>query len=95
MNAEQKKRCAEIAQHYGEGSQLAILQEECAELIQAVSKIRRGAPKAYEHFIDELADVSIMIEQLTSYMDDDDKTTLYKKVNEKINRQLERINEGG
>ena len=95
MNAEQKKKCAKIAQYYGEGSQLFILQEECAELIQAVSKIRRGAPNAYDHFIEEIADVSIMIEQLTSYMDDDDKTTLYKKVNEKINRQLERISEVG
>lgn len=87
----QKADCAQIAHHYGEGSQLAILQEECAELIQAVSKIRRDAPNAYEHFIDEVADVSIMIEQLKSFMDDDEKTTLSKRINEKLRRQLERI----
>lgn len=94
MTALQKEQCAKIAQHYGEGPQLLILQEECAELIQAASKIRRDAPRAYEHFIDELADVSIMIQEMVSFMDDDERTKLHKKINEKINRQLERIVKG-
>lgn len=94
MTALQKEQCAKIAQHYGEGPQLLILQEECAELIQAASKIRRDAPGAYEHFIDELADVSIMIQEMVSFMDDDERTKLHKKINEKINRQLERIAKG-
>lgn len=95
MTVAQKEQCAKIAEHYGEGAQLDILQEECAELIQAVSKIRREIPNAYENFIDELADVSIMIEQMISFMDDDEKTTLYKKINEKLERQLRRISKGG
>lgn len=95
MTAIQKTRCAKIAEHYGEGAQLDILQEECAELIQAVSKIRRETPNAYDNFIDELADVSIMIEQMLSFMDDDEKTVLHKKINEKINRQIDRITKGG
>lgn len=94
MTIEQNKQCSKIAQHYGEGSQLAILQEECAELIQAVSKIRRDAPGAYEHFVDELADVSIMVQQMVSFMDSDELTAFYKKINEKLNRQLERIEKG-
>lgn len=31
-----------IANYYGEESQLSIAQEECAELIQAISKLRRA-----------------------------------------------------
>lgn len=88
----QRKNCTKIAAHYGEGSQMCILQEECAELIQAVSKIRRGISGAEEHFIEEIADVSIMIEQMISYMDDDTKTEYMKIVNGKLERQLRRIN---
>lgn len=95
MTALQKEQCAKIAQHYGEGPQLLILQEECAELIQAASKIRRDTPGAYDNFIDELADVSIMIEEMKSFMDDDEETELMKRINAKINRQLDRITKEG
>lgn len=91
MTGSQKKKCAAIMQHYGRGNQFDILQEECAELIQAVSKIRRGASGAEEHFIDELADVAIMIEQHVSDFDGDEMTEFYKKINEKLERQLGRI----
>lgn len=86
-----KQKCAKIAHHYGQESQLCILQEECAELIQAASKIRRDTPDAFDKYIDELADVSIMIEQMKVYMDDDELTTLSKRINEKLERQLERM----
>lgn len=94
MTGSQKKKCAEIMQHYGKGNQLDILQEECAELIQAVSKIRRGTPGADEHFMNELADAYIMIEQHISTFDDDEKTEFYKIINAKLSRQLQRISEG-
>lgn len=94
MTQSQKKNCAIIAEHYGQGQQLCILQEECAELIQSISKIRRELPNAYENFIDELADVSIMIEQMVSFMDDDEQTELLKRINNKLDRQLERIKRG-
>lgn len=91
LTALQKKRAAAIMYYYGRNNQLDILQEECAELIQAVSKIRRGTPGAEEHFIDEMADVSIMLEEFLSDFDDDEKTEFYKKVNEKTLRQQDRI----
>lgn len=91
LTALQKKRAASIMYYYGRNNQLDILQEECAELIQAVSKIRRGTPGAEEHFIDEMADVSIMLEEFLSDFDDDEKTEFYKKVNEKTLRQQDRI----
>lgn len=91
LTALQKKRAATIIYYYGRNNQLDILQEECAELIQAVSKIRRGTPGADEHFIDEMADVSIMIAEFIADFDDDEKTEYYKKINEKLTRQIDRI----
>ena len=94
MTTLQQKRCAQIMKHYGRSNQLDVLQEECAELIQAVSKVRRGTPGADEHFIDELADVSIMVQQHVSDMDEDEKTEFYKKINEKLDRQEIRMKKG-
>lgn len=52
--------------HYGAAAQLNVAQEECAELIQAISKIIRygTAGKYRENLIEEMADVHICIEQL-------------------------------
>ena len=91
LTALQKKKAASIMRYYGRNNQLDILQEECAELIQAVSKIRRGTPGAEEHFIDEMADVSIMLVEFLTDFDDDESTEYYKKVNEKLTRQQDRI----
>ena len=93
MTKLQSEQCAKIAKHYGEGSQLCILQEECAELIQAISKIHRGIPNAGTHLIEELADVCIMVEQVISYIDDDEKTMLSKLINTKLERQIRRIDD--
>lgn len=87
-------RLKTIADHYGLDSQLNILQEELSELIQAVSKFRRGDPS---HIIEEIADVYIMLEQVIFLLD---KTTtvnvdyyLSLWIEKKIRRQLKRIQE--
>lgn len=52
---------------WGLECQLSILQEECAEVIQAVSKMRRGgAPRVVlsDKLAEEIADVEILITQL-------------------------------
>ena len=59
----------ETAKHYGYEAQSNQLVEECAELIQAVSKYRRAVTDeekliALENFIEEIADVEIMLEQI-------------------------------
>ena len=55
---------------------LDILQEECAEIIQAISKCRRfGMENTYskgtgtqrEHLVQELGDVALLIELLKSH----------------------------
>ena len=94
MTTMQKNKAAQIIAHNGRAAQLGILQEECAEMIQAVSKVRRGTAGADEHFIDELADVSIMVNEFLTDFDEDEKTEYYKKVNEKLDRQLDRIAKG-
>jgi len=52
---------------WGLQAQLIMLMEECAELIQATSKIIRHIPKTetdWNNFAEEIADVEIMIEQM-------------------------------
>lgn len=93
MTKSQIAKCKQIAEAYGISQQLDILCEECAELIQAVSKVRREVPNADDMLADELADVSIMIAQIISLMDDDDTTKLNKIINAKLDRQLGRIEE--
>ena len=91
MTKSQLKKCETIANYYGAGSQLAILEEEAAELIVAVSKIRRDAPMADQKLQDGLADMSIMLAQAISYMDDDELVAFNKIINSKLDNQLEII----
>lgn len=80
---EEQKDIYKIADHYGEGIQLLKLIEECGELIVAVAK---GEDK---NIIEELADVSIMLEQVVYLMNCKKKFKMEKAM--KINRQLGRM----
>ena len=57
-----------MAAHNGLHDALELMQEECAELVQAISKRRRAATRdrenAMDHIIEEMADVSIMLDEL-------------------------------
>lgn len=59
---------AKSIKHYGEEIQSTVCMEECAELIQAVSKMIRGADELsdddYDHLAEEIADVLICAEML-------------------------------
>lgn len=85
------------AEHYGYEAQSLQLVEECAELIQAVSKYRRVAAKgedekliALGNLIEEIADVEIMLEQIKYLLKIPEEDLLaYKQF--KINRTKERI----
>lgn len=93
MTKTQIEKCKQIAKYYGESNQLDILCEEAAELIQAVSKVRREAPNADDMLVDELADVAIVLTQILSYMDEDESVVFNKTVNAKLDRQLNIIKE--
>lgn len=50
-------------EYYGEKIQSTVCMEECAELIQAISKMKRGID-AKDNLVEEIADVLICIEML-------------------------------
>lgn len=91
-------KCKIIAEYYGHESQSRMLQEEAAELIQAVNKYYRSArssglkdSKAADNLVEEMADVIIMIIQELMLQNTDPKL-FAEFINLKLDRQLERIN---
>ncbi len=80
-----------VARINGEGLTLTIATEECAELIQAITKVKRyGFHDGYEDNLhEEVADVLICISELVclGYLDID-KVAKYQRV--KIRREIER-----
>ena len=89
------ERITKIADNYGLDSQLDILQEECAELIVAVSKFKRGKDTA--NIIEEIADVEIMLDQIVYLLDKKNNVDVYAFIGlwieKKIRRQLERMSD--
>ena len=83
-----------IARHYGKEPQMGIAQEECAELIQAISKIRRKGEnmKDRANLIEEIADVRIMCAQLEELFGV--RASVAWRMHQKLDRQLDRIAEG-
>lgn len=53
----------QMIKHYGVGNESTVCMEECAELIQAISKEKRGNHDMI-HLAEEIADVEICIEML-------------------------------
>lgn len=93
-----------ILDHYGEKAQRRQAVEELSELIQAICKCERilgereHDPKklekvenAHKNLLGEIADVIVMIEQLKIMVGERGRTRIENIIDEKINRQLERI----
>lgn len=73
MNRWELKILRQVIAKFGIDYQLAIVQEECAELIQAISKLKRAgnsdhpgrtAKTAMNNLYEEVADVQIMLDQI-------------------------------
>ena len=76
-------------EHYGKDLQSTVCMEECAELIQAISKEKRGKSDK-EHLSEEMADVIICIEMLKEiYSISDDM--IFEWIQIKEARIIERI----
>lgn len=79
-------------QYHSEEKETTICMEECAELIQAISKCKRyGCNNEYrDNLIEEIADVSIIIDELKLiyHIDYQDISSIRQK---KIARMLKRI----
>lgn len=81
-----------IIEHHGPDKQMLKSAEECAELAQACIKVGLGSKKKkdIDNLVEEIADVTLMIEQLKMIMDIDENA-VEDIVYEKIARQLKRI----
>ena len=102
------KQAHMIAEYYGLDSQMSVAQEECAELIQALSKLRRALCKlslsgvseprgaeyiaARSHVVEEMADVSILLKQLTHLLECDE--LLKFMITQKLGRTVYRMGAG-
>lgn len=100
MNAKQEKICSSILKHYGLENQLGICQEECAELIQVISKYIRMEKSGYNeiertknNITLEIADVLIMIQQIKEGLNISDEELNYM-INFKLDRQVGRMEAG-
>ena len=83
---------------YGPEKQSMVHCEECAELIQAISKMRRAMDagkddsEAYYNLVEEMADVLVVLEQLQEMYDIPD-TEIQSMVFKKCRRQEARIHD--
>ena len=85
LNKENKLKCNKVINTYPKEHQLMMLMEELAELIQATSKLVRYGDT--EPFMEEFADVEVMLEQMRQmYHIDDDE--INKRAEKKLFRAL-------
>ena len=63
-NEEQQAVLQDAVDTFGLDNQQKVLQEECGELIVAASHYQRVRYGAFDNFVEELADVSIMVKQM-------------------------------
>lgn len=80
-----------IMRHYGAKHQLIKLCEECGELIQQCMKCFDYNIAYHEDFVEEMADVKIMLTQFESILTPAFAELYETIIREKLDRQLERI----
>ena len=88
MKPNQIEGCKTIANYYGRESQMLIAIEEMSELTKVICKYKRRY-EVEEQLVDEIADVKIMVEQLTELFKLG--TEVDERIDYKIERQLRRI----
>lgn len=99
MNVTELTKVQQIADTYGYEAQREMLIEECSELIQAVQKLKRAdnsgdaerIDKATSAYLEEMADVTIMLEQMRYMLTPRIARELDGYITKKLDRQIERI----
>jgi hypothetical protein len=89
MNDKQRSICRRILAHYGVNNQHKQAIQECSELITAICH-RMDGRATDDAVIDELEDVSIMVEQRVNVYG---RARVESRIEDKLRRQLERIKE--
>lgn len=83
-----KELQAKVVSKYGDEIQSTICMEECAELIQAISKMKRGKDNR-DNLIEEMADVLIAFSQLRAIYDiTDDEIIKWLDIKQDRQRRL-------
>lgn len=84
------ERIKTIAEHYGFEAQAEKSIEEMAELIVEIKHMKKGmTSENFQNFVEELADVKIMIDQLYFFANFDGDVS--KEIGRKLDRQMKRI----
>lgn len=87
-------RIKQLAEHYGFDWQCDKLVEEMAELMVAITHMKKKDENCAEHFanfIEELGDVKILIAEVEHLLNAPQKIKLAESMSYKINREIERI----
>lgn len=85
--------CQKAVKTYGKNPQMDMVVEECSELIQAISKNKRGKDNR-ENIVEEIADVQIMIDQLKIIFEVSDIEMGIMKL-KKLDRLAKRLGKDG
>jgi hypothetical protein len=85
------EKAKRIIEHYGVSHQLVKLCEECAELTQQAAKCYDARMEYSYHFVEEMADVKVMLMQFESIMIPEDREVLEFIIAQKLDRQIGRI----
>lgn len=84
------KALEECVDTWGVDTQLFMLVEECGELLQAVSKVRRnGTTEAQDNLEEEVADVLIMLYQTIYMFDLDHVQEIMDQKQDRLTKRLE------
>lgn len=82
-----KELYSKVISKWGIDAQLWMVTEECSELLNAIAKYKRGR-ETQDAILKELADVSIMVEQIACYFCEA-RFNHFKEA--KLQRLLERV----
>ncbi|MBO7448955.1 MAG: hypothetical protein J6U54_01185 [Clostridiales bacterium] len=95
MKKDQVKKCDKISKYYGRANQEMQSVSELFELGEVITRRpdQRGSDWK-DKLLDEIADVRIMLQQLC-LLYDISKEDVEDKIDEKLNRQIERMKNGG
>ena len=86
---ELEKLYKDCMEYWGFEKQARMAQEECAELIGAISHHLRGRKNATADLVEEIADVYLMLNQLISYFGEDMIMDIVDYKSDRVKEKLE------
>ena len=78
---------------WGEEEQLKVVQEECAELIVAISHYLRNRKGSRDNVIEELADVKLITDQMIRHFGEHEVMNVFDAKSDRTAKKLEKYKE--